>query len=318
MTKVSVGLAVFNGERYLQQCLDSLTSQTLEDLEIIVVDDGSTDNSATICDLYEAKDSRIKVIRKPHGGLASARQMALEVSMGDYFCVCDADDWMEPEMYERLCDKAVETGADVVMCDYWREYGDGYSKLSVYNREVPSDNRQIISDVLNDRFPSFIWSKLFRRDVFERYALSWDPGISMQEDYLMTLKILQHPVRLAYLPDPLYHYRRMPGGNSYTNNMTMSSYNQMLCIRDWIDKHLSDNQFAAGRIHYQVNVAYAGLRVMEGMTPRYYRETSTSRLSLRELISERTLKSMLILMTKILGYRFGVLVNRLLYKRVYK
>lgn len=316
--KVSVGLAVFNGERYLQQCLDSLTCQTLEELEIIVVDDGSTDNSTTICDLYEAKDSRIKVIRKPHGGLASARQTALEVSMGDYFCVCDADDWMEQEMYERLRDKAVETGADVVMCDYWREYGDGYSKLSVYNREVPSDNRQIISDVLNGMFPFSIWNKLFKRDIFERYALSWNPNVNMGEDFLMTLKIFQNSIKLTYLPLPLYHYRRVTGGNSYTNRITMSSYNQMLYIRDWIDEILNDDIYGAGRIHYQVNVAYAGLRVVQGMTPRYYRETSTSRLSLRELISERTLKSILILMTKILGYRFGVLVNRLLYKRVYK
>lgn len=316
--KVSVGLAVFNGERYLQQCLDSLICQTLDELEIIVVDDGSTDSSAIICDRYEAKDYRIKVVHQPHGGLASARQTALEASTGDYFCVCDADDWVEPKMYERLRDKAVETGADVVMCDYWREYGDGRRTKSVYGRKISSDNNQLISDVLNDRFPSFIWRKLFRRDIFERYALSWDPDISMQEDYLMTLKILLHPVRLAYLPEPLYHYRRMPDGNSYTNNMTLSSYNQMLRIRDWIDENLNDSMYDVGRIHYQMNVAYAGLRVMEGMTPRYYRVTSTSRLGLRELMSERTLKSMLILMTKMFGYRFGFLVNRLFYKKVYR
>jgi len=316
--KVSVGLAVYNEERYLQQCLDSLICQTLDELEIIIVDDGSTDSSATICERYGTKDSRIKVVHQPHGGLASARQTALEVSTGDYFCVCDADDWVETEMYERLRDKAVETGADVVMCDYWREYGDGRHTQSSYGREITPDNNQLINDVLNDRFPSFIWRKLFRRDIFERYALSWDPDISMQEDYLMTLKILRYPVRMVYLPEPLYHYRRMPGGNSYTNNITLDSYNQMLRIRDWVGKHLSDNQYAAGRIHYQVNVAYAGLRVMEGMTPRYYRETSTSRLGLRELMSERTLKSMLILMTKIFGYRLGFIVNRLLYKRVYR
>lgn len=100
--------------------------------------------------------------------------------------------------------------------------------------------------------------------------------------------------------------------------MTLSSYNQMLRIRDWIDENLNDSMYDVGRIHYQMNVAYAGLRVMEGMTPRYYRVTSTSRLSLRELMSERTLKSMLILMTKMFGYRFGFLVNRLFYKKVYR
>lgn len=315
---VSVGLAVYNGEKYLRQCLDSLISQTLDELEVIIVDDGSTDSSGTICDNYAAKDSRLKVIHKANGGLASARQTALEVSTGDYFCVCDADDWVESEMYERLRDKAVETGADVVMCDYWREYGDGYSKLSIYGREVPFDNRQILSDVLNDRFPFSIWNKLFKRDMFERYALSWSPNVNMGEDFLMTLKIFQNPVKMAYLPQPFYHYRRVTGGNSYTNRITMSSYNQMLYVRDWIDEHLDTDRFVVGRTHYQINVAYAGLRVESGMTPQYYKETSVSRLSVNQLISERTLKSLLILVTKLLGYRFGFHVNQLIYKTVYK
>lgn len=316
--RVSVGLAVYNGESYLEQCLNSLIDQTLRDLEVILVDDGSTDSSSAVCDLYAAKDCRIRVIHKSHGGLASARQMALDASTGEFFCVCDADDWMEPEMYERLRDKAVESDADVVMCDYWREYGDGHCKQSIYGKEIPSDNRQIINDLLSDRFPSFIWNKLFRRDVFTRFSLSWELGVNMQEDYLMNLKILQYPVRLTYLPQPLYHYRRMHGGNSYTNHITLSSFNQMLIIRDWIDKHLGDSLFSSGKTHYQVNVAYAGLRVVCGMTPRYYRENSVSRLSLPQLLSEQTLKSMLILLTKLLGYRFGFFINRLFYKMVYK
>ena len=210
---ITVFTPTYNRAHLLPRVYESLAKQTFRDFELILVEDGSPDRCAQMCDEWAKKDERIKVIHQPHGGLASARQTALEASEGDYFCVCDADDWMEPEMYERLRDKAVETGADVVMCDYWREYGDGRRTQSIYGREIPSDNSQVISDVLNDRFPSFIWRKLFRRDIFERYALSWDPNVSMQEDYLMTLKILLHPVRLAYLPEPLYHYRRMPGGH---------------------------------------------------------------------------------------------------------
>lgn len=316
--KVSVGLAVYNGERYLEQCLDSLTKQTLDELEIILVDDGSTDHSGEICESYAATDSRIKVIHKANGGLASARQAALEASTGDYFCVCDADDWMEPDMYEKLWEKAVETGTEIVMCDYWREYDNGQRVKSVYGKKISSDNCKIIDDVLNDRFPSFLWNKMFRRDLFERFALAWETGVDMQEDYLMTLKVLQHPVSFTYLPESLYHYRRMRGGNSYTGRLTMNSYNQMLYIVEWIDSHLDACLYAMGKMHYQINVAYAGLRVAKGMTPYYYRKTSTSRLTVRQLLAERTLKSMLILLTKVLGYRFGFFVNQLLYKRVYR
>lgn len=315
--KVSVGVAVYNGERYLEHCLDSLISQTLNDLEIILVDDGSTDSSGGICDQYAERDSRIKVIHKPNGGLASARQTALEVATGDYFCVCDADDWMEADMYEKLWEKAEETGADVVMCGNWREYDNGKSTISVYDREIPSDNSQIIEDVLNDRFPSFLWNKLFRRNLFRKFAIEWEPGIDMQEDFLMTLKVLQHPVKLACLPELLYHYRRMRVGNSYTGNITLSSYNQMLHIMDWIDGHLDADRFAVGKTHYMINIAYAGLRVKNGMSPEYYKQTSTSRLSVRDLWKEHSLKAQLILLTKVLGYHFGFFVNQLLYKIEY-
>ena len=313
-----MGLAVYNGERYLEQCLDSLVNQTLSDLELILVDDGSTDSSGDICDQYAKKDSRIRVIHQPNGGLASARQAALEASTGEYFCVCDADDWMEPDMYENLLKKALETGADVVMCGYWREYEKGQHIKSVYKSEIPSDNKKIIEKILNDRFSSFLWNKMFMRDLFDRFALSWEQGIDMAEDYLMSIKVLMHPVKLVYLPKPLYHYRRMRDGNSYTGQITLNSYNQMLRIVEWFNNHLDANQYEKGRTHYQINVAYAGLRVNKGMTAKYYRETSTSRLSVRQLMREHTTKSFLILLTKILGYRFGFYINCLFYKNVYR
>lgn len=123
--KVSISVPVYNVEKYLRKCLDCLINQTLRDIEIILVDDGSTDLCPSICDEYVILDERVKVIHKQNGGLASARQAALDVATGDYFCACDADDWVEPDMYERLYQKALETDADIVMCDYWSEYSDG-------------------------------------------------------------------------------------------------------------------------------------------------------------------------------------------------
>ena len=115
--KISIAVPVYNVEKYISKCIESLLSQTQKDIEIILVDDGSTDNSGLICDDYAQKDKRIRVIHKQNGGLGAARQSGLEVASGDYFCVCDADDWVEPAMYEELCKKAIETGADIVMCD---------------------------------------------------------------------------------------------------------------------------------------------------------------------------------------------------------
>lgn len=105
--KVSVTVPVYNTEKFLPQCLDSLLGQTLKELEIILVDDGSTDQSGAICDDYAKRDSRIKVFHKSNGGSASARQLGLENSHGIYYIICDSDDWIEPTMYEEMFKAAI-------------------------------------------------------------------------------------------------------------------------------------------------------------------------------------------------------------------
>lgn len=316
--KVTVSVPIYNAEKYLRQCLDSLIQQTLQELEIVVVNDGSTDGSEAICREYAEKDSRIKLINKENGGLASARQSALEVATGDYFCACDADDWAEPSMYEKLYRRAIDTDADVVMCDYISEYGDGAVKTSCYGKEIPQDNGLVIDDALNGRFPCSIWSKMYRRDIFEKYSLSWEKGINMGEDFLMTLKILQHPAKFAYHGECLYHYRRMPGEDSYTNRVTLSSYNQMLRIQEWIESNFDRSRYGRGMNHYLINIAFAGLRVEAEMTPAYYKNTSVRRLSFADLFIEHSLKSLVILWTKVFGYHAGRGIYKIMYKRVYK
>lgn len=315
---VSISVPVYNAEKYLRQCLDSLVSQTLRDIEIVVVNDGSTDSSESIIREYAERDSRIVLICKENGGSASARLAALNASKGQYFCACDADDWVEPTMYERLYQKAVETGADIAMCDYISEYGNGITRLSQYNGNLDKTQDELADDALNGNFPCNVWSKIFKREIFERYNLTWEHGINMGEDFLMTLKILQHPVKLAYLPENLYHYRRMPGEDSYTNRVKLSSYEQMLRIQDWIERNSDRKRHDKGINHYLINIAFAGLRVEDGMTAEYYKRTSTKRLSFASLLRERTLKAMVILWTKIFGYKAGVVLFKSMYKRVYK
>lgn len=316
--KVTISVPVYNAEKYLRQCLDSLVGQTLQDIEIIIVNDGSTDNSEAICREYLGKDSRFKLVCKINGGLSSARQAALDVATGEYFCACDADDWVEPEMYKKLYQKAVETNADIVMCDYYSEYNDGETKVSHYGKTIPTNNEDIIDAALNGRFPCSVWSKLFKRNIFEKYNLSWEQGINMGEDFLMTLKMLQHPVNIAYLPVCLYHYRRMPGESSYTNRVTLKSYNEMLRIQKWIENNCGNKQYERGRTHYLINIAFAGLRVDKGMTSSYYKQTSINRLSLTNLVKDCSLKSLVILWTKVVGYYAGIALYEIMYKRIYK
>ena len=120
---VSITVPIYKVQKDLPRCLDSLINQTLENIEIILVDDGSPDQCGNICDEYAAKDHRIKVIHKENGGLASARQAGLELCSGIYYTVCDGDDWVEADIYEKLYNKAVAEDADIVLSNYYSAGG---------------------------------------------------------------------------------------------------------------------------------------------------------------------------------------------------
>lgn len=314
---ITVGVAVYNVEKYLSICLDSLINQTFSNIEIILVDDGSKDSSGKICDDYASRDSRIRVIHKKNGGLGTARQTALENANGDYLYVCDADDWVEVTLLEKLYKRAKKTGADIVMCDYISEYGDGKSSFSCYGKKIPQNQSTIIYDTLNDRFPSSVWSRLFKRSIFQKTNISWEPGINMGEDFLIFLKVLQVPVVIEYLQEPLYHYRRMPGESSLTNKVTLSSYNQMLFIQNWIENNYMDSN-KKGINHHLINIAFAGLRVDEEMNSDYYKQSSINKLNYVSLFKEHSLKSVVILWTKLFGYKAGRFIYILMRSIVYK
>ena len=114
--KISIIVAVYNIEKYLPKCLDSILAQTYQNLQIILVDDGSSDSSACICDEYAEKDHRIEVIHKKNGGLSDARNAGLECATGEYIGYVDGDDWIEPEMYATMIHTAKERQVDVVIC----------------------------------------------------------------------------------------------------------------------------------------------------------------------------------------------------------
>ena len=125
MPKVSIVVPIYNVEKYLEQCIDSIINQTLKEIEIILVDDGSPDNCPQICDDYVKKDSRIKVVHKTNGGLSSARNAGIEIATGDYIGFVDSDDYIELDMYEKMYNIAIENNVDFVMSDYYSVSNEG-------------------------------------------------------------------------------------------------------------------------------------------------------------------------------------------------
>lgn len=214
---ISVIVPVYKVEKYLRQCLDSLAAQMLEDMEIIIVDDGSPDGCPDICDEYVAKDARMKVVHKENGGLLSARKAGFAASKGDYIGFVDGDDWVEPDTFLNMYKAVCEHSPDMVLSDFLCDYGDRAEPSSqcfeegFYGRERLE--KEIFPRMLFDgRFYSFgvnpnCWSKLVRRELIEKNLLPVDERIRMGEDAAFIYPCLLDSQSISCLKTPTYHYR---------------------------------------------------------------------------------------------------------------
>ena len=176
--KVSVNIPIYNASKFLRRCLESMRCQTLKDIEFVLIDDGSTDDSLQICNEYANLDSRFKVYHKSNGGSASARQMALDYSSGEYIIVCDADDWVEPEMYELLYEAAKMDNADISTCDYFINYQDGKQAIATHSIDATSAEH-FLKDVLTKKIPPASWIKLIRKAFLLDNNISYEEGINL-------------------------------------------------------------------------------------------------------------------------------------------
>ena len=166
---ISVIVPVYNVEQYLDRCVNSLVGQTYQNLEIILVDDGSPDGCSVICDNWARKDSRVIVIHKNNGGLSSARNSALDVCSGDVIAFVDSDDWVEPDMFEKMLESMQEHDADIVQCSVLKTYENGQSVL--IDKGLPTrvfSGETALHDFLyhRNRMTSAVWNKIYKASLF--------------------------------------------------------------------------------------------------------------------------------------------------------
>lgn len=203
---VSVIVAAYNIEDYLPRCLDSLLAQTYSPLEIVLVDDGSTDHTAAICDRYKAENEMIKVIHRENGGLSAARNSGLDAAAGDFIGYVDGDDWVEPKMYEAMVNACVETGAQVAACVY-REIGEGGETVHPSGRKLELTMREAMELFLgcNPEFRIYnsVWSKLFDREIIKE--IRFVEGKS-SEDIMYTTWAITKAKKCVLLDEAYYNY----------------------------------------------------------------------------------------------------------------
>lgn len=239
MMNISLIIPIYNASSYLSSTLEALLSPFSPSIEIILVDDGSTDASPSICDDYAAKDERIKVLHEAHHGVAHSRQVGLEVTRGEYILYVDADDTVEPGMIVDMYQEAVTKKADLVICDYRELTHEG----EVYRKQEPTalDGVAVLEDILDGKLYGALWNKMMRREWLLQTKAAFPQRLTMREDLIFLSQCLPYASKIAYIPKAYYGYERRNTSalTSHYVNESPAYYIQE-CL--WVDLILQ-NQF---------------------------------------------------------------------------
>ena len=237
---ISIIIPVYKVEKYLEKCIQSLINQTYENLQIILVDDGSPDNCGKICDEYAKKDHRIEVIHKSNGGLSDARNKGLEIAKGEYIGFIDSDDYIESDMYEVLYNLLKQYNADVSICNF---YTVSQGKISIKNADngINEYNRiEILKEILLDKnIQSYAWNKLYKKELFDEIKY---PVGKKYEDIGTTFYLLEKCNKVVVTGKPEYYYINRQ--DSIVNNVTettITDYIELIMQRyDYIEENIKE------------------------------------------------------------------------------
>lgn len=255
---ISVIVPVYNMEQYLDRCMESVLQQTYSGLEIILVDDGSTDLSPAKCDEYAKRDSRIKVIHKTNGGLSDARNAGLKLATGDYIGYVDSDDWIEPDMYACMYQACIDHGAQLAVCRYFVEHsaknlskaaGDRHSSLDASGEVVSFSRDELLKSYISGDngyvIYNSVWSKLFHRDLVAGMVF---PKGRNSEDILYTTRAFCRTERAVYLDRCFYHYvldregsiMNVERGERMFRDEIPFWHEHISCIREMVSPQMAD------------------------------------------------------------------------------
>lgn len=245
---VSVIVPVYNAERWLRCCVDSILAQTFTDFELLLIDDGSKDNSGAICDEYALKDSRVRVLHKENSGVSSARNVGLDNALGEWIAFVDADDYINRDYLEILIETVCRKNAEIVFCDFSMDFPTHQVSFSTYNWDKQG------LDGLKDYICTpwtCLWGSLQRKELYDVYRLKSPERISYCEDFHLIVRLCYFAKKIIKVSQYLYHYRQQE--DSVVHNLNKKTeademwvytdiieffkkqnvYNEFRCVMGW-------------------------------------------------------------------------------------
>lgn len=224
MSKISIIIPVYNVEKYLKRCLDSIINQTFKDLEIICINDGSTDDSQKILYEYSSKDSRIKILNQKNSGLSATRNKGTSFASGEYISFIDSDDWIDLDFYEKLYTSAKKYDADIAVAgiirlnEHRKKFYLNFTEEKIYTN---TDEKFKICDVPD---VNYVWNKIYKLEKIKNLDLKFEEGI-VYEDLIYTPQVIYYLNKLVTVPNTYYYYWRTP--NSIVANKSKVFKNDM-------------------------------------------------------------------------------------------
>lgn len=219
---ISIIIPVYKAEKYLHCCVDSVLAQSFTNFELILIDDGSPDNSGTICDEYAKQDRRIKVFHQENQGVSAARNLGIEQAKGEWIAFIDSDDWVENTMYEEMYHAASLANADIAGCNFWEILP---THASVINTFYTSQSL-FLADIISSNW-GVVWKLLIKKYLFTDYKIRFPQNLNGGEDYLVCVQLLVKAKQTICINKPLYHYNRCNGQSIITTSTLTNTYDQI-------------------------------------------------------------------------------------------
>ena len=284
---ISIIIPVYKVEKYLEKCLQSVIHQTYQNLQIIIIDDGSPDNCGKICDQYAKLDSRIEVIHKENQGLSAARNLGISKAKGKYIGFVDSDDWISEHMYEHMHQIITEKKADVCICNFYNVI-ENENKIKNANKGIQEYNKlQILKEVLLDKkIQSYAWNKLYKRELFNEVQY---PVGKKYEDIGTTFYVLEQCDKIVVTGEPEYYYfNRADSIVNHNTEQTILDYMELVNNRyDYIEKRYKElkkyNEYYLAKI---LLTAYSDASGLENIGEPLKRELNQMHKKVKGIVQE--------------------------------
>lgn len=248
--KISVIIPVYNVEKYLKRCLDSVISQTYKNLEIILIDDGSTDDSAVICDEYAEKDNRILLIHKSNGGLSDARNSGLKIFTGDYIIFVDSDDWIEKDFCEYIAKNMFDS--DMLLFNYYVATKGKKKLKKIFLRNYNVSKEKCLLDLAKSQVESYVWNKVYKRQLFKDIIF---PKNRNYEDQAIMHALIYQSNKIKYVNRAFYNY--FQNNNSITHTVNLKNYKDYLYVNILRQKFYK--KYYPYMVDYHKNTIYSAI-----------------------------------------------------------